>query len=145
MPAMKRLLIAVLISAGLTALPAAGEEPASPPRPDKKPAEITTSLALPALSKETASAPAATKPAPGVFIQLASLTSMKEATAAWSKLQGRHAVLLSDMRLTVEPADLGSRGWFYRLQTGPFPNRATAMDMCWQLKTNQQDCIIVRR
>ncbi|MDH3474231.1 MAG: SPOR domain-containing protein [Rhodospirillales bacterium] len=142
---MKRLLVAVLISTGLAALPVAAEEPASPPRPDKKPAEISTSLALPALSKETAPAPTATKLAPGIFIQLASLTSMKEATAAWSKLQSRHAVLLSDMRLTVEPADLGSRGWYYRVQTGPFPNRATAKDMCWQLKTKQQDCIILRR
>lgn len=142
---MKRVLIAALISTGLAALPAAGEEPAGPPWPDNKPAEMTTSLVLPAVSKEAAAALATTKLAPGFFIQLASLTSMKQAAATWSKLQGRHNALLGDMRLTVEPADLGSRGWYYRVQTGPFPNRATAMDMCWQLKTEQQDCIILHR
>ena len=78
-------------------------------------------------------------PAPAYFVQLASLNSSAAAKQAWDSLQEAHPALLGDMRLSVQSVDLGDRGVFYRVQTGPLPNRATAKDLCWQIKAAKQD------
>ncbi len=98
---------------------------------------------------EPAVAPAKIKPAaksgPSYGIQLASVRSNAAAEAEWRRLQQRHGDLLGDMSLVTRQVDLGDRGIFHRIQTGPFPNRTTAADMCSQLKAQQQDCLVVRR
>ena len=78
-------------------------------------------------------------------VQLASLNSERSANDAWSRMQRKHPNLLGDLTMSVQKADLGSRGIFYRLQTGPFPNRATAEDMCLQLRSQRLDCLVVKR
>ena len=84
--------------------------------------------------------------AEGVYVvQLASLKSAESATGAWTRLQGRHGELLGDLELILQRVDLGERGIFFRLQTGPFPNLATAQDMCRQLKAADLDCIVTAR
>jgi len=83
--------------------------------------------------------------ASGYLVQLASMGSEETAQRHWELLRSRNAELLGDMTLTLEEANLGSRGTFYRLQVGPFPNEATAEDMCLQLQANSQDCLVVRR
>lgn len=91
-------------------------------------------------------AAAGTAFAEGIYVvQLAAVKSEARATGAWSRLQGRHAELLGDMELMLQRVDLGDRGIFFRLQTGPFPNLATAQDMCRQLKAVQLDCIVAER
>lgn len=79
------------------------------------------------------------------MIQLASLNSEQRAHREWTRLQKAYAALLGDMALTVQRVDLGGRGTFYRMRTGPFPNRATAEDMCWQLRAVKLDCLVVTR
>lgn len=79
----------------------------------------------------------------GFFVQLASVNSEARARAAWAELQRAHPVLLGDLELGLEKADLGARGTFYRVRTGPFPNKATAEDMCWQIKSAKLDCLVV--
>lgn len=127
---------------GLAAAVAQAAERPDPPQPVKKPGALLpgkmAAVAAPAQ-------PAAGALPKGVFIQLASLSSRDAAAHKWLGLQKSHPRLLDDFRLTVEPADLGSRGWFYRVQAGPLPNRATATDLCWQFKAKQQDCIVVQR
>lgn len=81
----------------------------------------------------------------GYLVQLASVKSEERARSEWTRLQGRHPDLLGDLELIVQRADLGGRGTFYRLQTGPFPNQATAEDMCWQLRAAKLDCLVVKR
>ncbi len=78
-------------------------------------------------------------------VQLASVRSQEAAEGEWARLQKSHPDLLGDMELTVRSADLGDRGTFYRIQTGPFPNQATAEDMCWQLRAEKLDCLVLRR
>jgi cell division septation protein DedD len=78
-------------------------------------------------------------------IQFASLRTMDKAQDMWRRLQARYPDLLGDMALNVDRVDLGDRGIFFRVQAGPVPNRATAEDMCGQLKARQQDCIVVAR
>ncbi len=79
------------------------------------------------------------------FLQLASVKSEQAARGEWARLQKSHAEILGDMDLKVHSADLGDRGVFYRIQTGPFPNQATAEDLCWQLRAEKQDCLVIRR
>ena len=78
-------------------------------------------------------------------VQLAALNSERSASDAWARLRRKHPDLLGDLTMSVERADLGERGIFYRLRTGPFPNRATAEDMCWQLRSQKLDCLVVKR
>ncbi len=78
------------------------------------------------------------------FVQLASVKSDAGARKEWARMQRAHPDLLGDLELSVQSADLGERGIFFRIRTGPFPNRATAQDMCWQIKTAKLDCLVVR-
>ena len=78
------------------------------------------------------------------FVQLASVRSDQDARQGWARMQKAHAELLADLVLDVQRADLGDRGIFYRIRTGPFPNRATAQDMCAQIKAAKLDCLVTR-
>ena len=88
---------------------------------------------------------ASAQTAAGYRVQLASMGSSDLAQRHWELLRAKNAELLGDMTLTLEKANLGARGIFYRIQIGPFPNEATAEDMCLQLKARRQDCLVVRR
>lgn len=81
----------------------------------------------------------------GYMLQLASVTTEAAAQKEWKRLQRLHAALLDGMPLTVRPAEVSGQGTMYRLQTGPFPNRATADDFCWQLRAEKGDCLVVKR
>lgn len=78
------------------------------------------------------------------FVQLASVKSDEGARQEWLRLQKVHPTLFDDMALVVQRADLGDRGIFYRIRIGPFPNRATAQDMCAQIKAAKLGCLVVR-
>ena len=82
---------------------------------------------------------------PAYFVQLASLNSSLAAKETWETLQKAHPTLLAGMPFAIQTIDLGDRGVFYRVQTGPMPNRATAKDLCWQIKAAKQDCVVIRR
>ncbi len=78
------------------------------------------------------------------FVQLASVRSDDSARNEWTRLRKVHSELFDDLTLDVQRADLGDRGIFYRIRTGPFPNRATAQDMCAQIKAAKLGCLVVR-
>ena len=78
------------------------------------------------------------------FVQVASVRSDQDARNGWARLQKAQAELFGDLVLDVQRADLGDRGIFYRIRTGPFPNRATAQDMCAQIKAAKLDCLVTR-
>ena len=123
MPDQSELLVVPTLTAGQTA-------PAPAPA---KPAKVQTAEAVGAT------------PAKGSYVvQLGSFTSTKGSEQAWARLQKAHPELLADMSLFVQKARVNDRT-YYRVQAGPMPNRATAMDMCAQLKARKQDCLVVRR
>ncbi len=162
-------LLALGLAAGLcAAAPTLSAEAAGPPgiqtaqaetAPSEPPAQTEPAAATPAVeqaplklvpAEPTPAAEAAAPPdaPPGpkwTFIQLASLKSAESAAGEWSRLQKAHPDLLGAMALVVQSAKLEDRGTYFRVQTGPFPNRATAEDMCWQLKEKQQDCVVIQR
>ncbi len=78
------------------------------------------------------------------FVQLASVKSDERARQEWTRLQKVHAELFDDLELDLQRADLGDRGIFYRIRIGPFPNRATAQDLCAQIKAAKLGCLVVR-
>ena len=78
------------------------------------------------------------------FVQLASVKSDQGARKEWKRLKKAHSELFDDLALDVQRADLGDRGIFYRIRVGPFPNRATAQDMCAQIKAAKLACLVKR-
>ncbi len=78
------------------------------------------------------------------FVQLASVRSDDSARKEWTRLRKANSELFDDLALDVRRADLGDRGIFYRIRVGPFPNRATAQDMCAQIKAAKLACLVVR-
>ncbi len=111
-----------------------------PTRPEQQPAQVPA----PPARTQTAEAVGAA-PAKGSYVvQLGSFTSTAGSEQAWARLQKAHPELLGDMSLFVQKAQVNERTYF-RVQAGPVPNRATALDMCAQLKARKQDCLVVRR
>ena len=80
-----------------------------------------------------------------IMVQLAAVKSESRAVEEWTRLKSRNDQLLGDMNLILQRVELGERGVFFRMQTGPFPNRTTAQDMCRQLKAADMDCIVAVR
>ncbi len=78
------------------------------------------------------------------FVQLASLNSDASAHQEWARLRKAQPDLFGDLALDVQRADMGAGGIFYRVRIGPFPNKATAQDMCWQIKAAKLACLVVR-
>jgi cell division septation protein DedD len=75
-------------------------------------------------------------------VQLAAVKSKDGAEATWTKLQKKHAKLLGELELTVVEITKDG-GKMYRVQAGPFADRATAVDTCVALKQINQGCLVV--
>ncbi len=96
-------------------------------------------------AKTTSPAAAVQTAAAGTYLlQLGSFGSAASAEGAWAKLQKSFPNLLGDMSLFIQQASVNEKT-YHRVQAGPFPNRATALDLCAQLKAEKQDCLVVRR
>ncbi|MFO1059220.1 MAG: SPOR domain-containing protein [Dongiaceae bacterium] len=93
-----------------------------------------------------ATAPAADKPAAGKVyrVQLGAMKSVGLAKAEWDKLQGQYGSVLGGLKLTVQRADLGKKGIYYRVQAGPLADAAAAQKICADLKQQNQQCLVVR-
>jgi cell division septation protein DedD len=98
---------------------------------------------------QSAALPPATVPAADPNGQFAvQLVSLKEAGAAqkeWLRLQGVFPQQLGDKALLLQKADVSGVGTVYRLRAGPFASREQAAKICAQLKSKQQDCLVVNR
>jgi hypothetical protein len=82
---------------------------------------------------------------PGIRIQLAAVKSEDEANKEWARLQHALGDALTGLALTVESVDLGAKGTFYRVQGGPFSDKATAAAKCETIKGLKQDCLVIVR
>ena len=126
-------------TAASTAKPAATEAPAkAPEKPAEKPADKPVQVA----SAEPAKADPTAKPT-GVRIQLASLPSEAAAWDAWKQISGKYSAQVTGLTAMVESADLGTKGTFYRVQTGPFATVAAAQERCGTMKAAGLDCLVV--
>lgn len=81
----------------------------------------------------------------GVYrVQIASTKSEGLAQREWKDQVNRFPDVLSSLSLTVQRAVVKNRGIFYRVQGGPFPDRDSADSVCRKLKSQGQDCLVVR-
>ncbi len=114
--------------------PAAAPTAAAP-----APQEIPEQLALAEPAAGTAT------PSGGFRVQVASFRSEESADKEWNRLLRRHRDLLGSVKHIIDRADLGAeRGVFYRVQIGPFPDRAAASDLCAKLRAREASCIVVK-
>ena len=125
------------------AIPAPPKETVVTPKPVAKPAAVAQ--AKPAAKAQPATQLAQVPKDSGYILQLASLRSEKDALSEWGRIQRQNSNLLSQMKPIVEKAEIDGVGTRFRLQTGPFPTKATAQDLCAQLKAAKQDCLVKRR
>jgi hypothetical protein len=132
--------------------PAANSTPPAPSVPDKP--AVTAAAPGPSVAPTTSASPTpptkplATKPpatgdAGNIRIQLGAFRQTSEAEQAWQQVAKKFPDVLGGMNKTVVQIDLGERGVFQRLQTGPFPDRAAAAAACDKLKARNQGCIVV--
>jgi cell division septation protein DedD len=125
------------------------EAPASQSTTTEATTQSTTTQAAqaPATTTQTAAAPATqAAPASGNFaVQLVSLKNRGAAEAEWRRLQGVFPNLLGGKSLLLQSADVAGVGTVYRLRAGPFASKAKAAQVCAQLKSKQQDCLVVSR
>lgn len=96
----------------------------------------------PAAEAEVASLPAE-EPAGGIRLQLASVPNETDVDGEWARLKKRIGAPLDGQSLHVERADLGTKGVFYRLQIGPFADRAAANATCKDIKAAGGDCLLI--
>ncbi|MEQ8356944.1 MAG: SPOR domain-containing protein [Kiloniellaceae bacterium] len=79
-----------------------------------------------------------------VVLQLSSVKSEAAAGQEWARLQKAHPDQLGGRALALDSAEVKGTT-YYRVQTGPFPSRAAAADLCAQLKSRNQDCLVKQR
>lgn len=88
---------------------------------------------------------AAAVPTQGSYVlQLGSFNGPEVGQKAWTGFQNSYPDLLGGMTLFLQKAKVKGNT-YHRVQAGPFPNRATAVDLCAQLKSRKQDCLVVKR
>lgn len=132
---------------------AAARAIARAPRADPVAADPVPIASVPAASVPAASVPAASVPASpvpvapsaGPALQLASFKSQKTAAAEWQRIRASFPQLLAGQELNLQRIDLGERGIFYRVRTGPFTDLASAKAACTHMRDQKQDCLVITR
>jgi hypothetical protein len=77
-------------------------------------------------------------------LQLAASRSQGEAEALYKQVAKQNPALASKAP-DIQKTDLGGLGTFYRLQIGPFPDKAESLKLCNALKRGGVDCFLVAR
>jgi cell division septation protein DedD len=129
-----------------------GAAPATSATPESPSAAIQTAQPqqLPAApsGKAPQQAPGASKPvaakAVGIRLQLGSLRSEEAARQEWERIKHKNADLLGSLSASPIRADLGDKGIYYRIRTGPVADPASAERICGELKQRSIGCIIAR-
>lgn len=79
----------------------------------------------------------------GYRIQLAALRSDGDAQATWKRLQAKHKGFLGARQPNIVKTNLGGLGTFYRVQLGPFANKANPQKLCKEFKRGGLDCFLL--
>src|SRR5438309_1646397 len=95
-------------------------------------------------SAQTAPPKTAATGAAGTRLQLGSVRSEDAARQEWERIKRKNADLLGTLSATPIRADLGDKGIYYRIQTGPVADQAAAERICSELKQRSIGCIIAR-
>jgi hypothetical protein len=77
-------------------------------------------------------------------LQLGAMRSESEARGAWERLKHKNTDLLGNLSAVAVRADLGGKGVYYRIETGPISDPASADRVCGELRQRHLACMIVR-
>lgn len=77
------------------------------------------------------------------LIQIAAYKNEAVAQSEASGIRAKAGDLLADTQHTIQRADLGEKGVYYRVQFGPFASKRAANERCTSLKSRGLSCIIV--
>ena len=124
-----------------------GPKPAAPKKAPVETAPVKTAAVQTEATKAPAAetAPASTGPATfEIALQLAAFRSEEGARRGWGQIQQQLPDLLGGMNPRFPAVDLGEEGIYYRVLTGPFPNRATAADICAMMTAEGQECRVIQ-
>ena len=127
---------------GEMAEPVASEPPSASvqPRPVPPPSPRPIPAGLPSLPKIPAAAP----PGGGRMVQIGAFRDPKVAERALQDWRAQVPSLFSSpLEPTVQLADLGAKGIFYRVRVGGFGDSRTAADFCAAFKGVGRDCFVV--
>jgi cell division protein FtsN len=116
---------------------------ASDPAP-APPAQRPLTPPAPRLAATPAPAAAANAAAGGYFVQVSSQRSEADAQAYFRSLQEKFPSQLEGRTAIIRRADLGAKGIYYRVVTGPFASPGEADLFCSSLKAAGGTCIIQR-
>jgi len=121
-----------------------GPAPPPPPAPAKPPAISSdwSTQTEPAPGTRVAAASPTVPVGKGYLLQLSPTRSQAEATALWKQVAKANRQLAS-LQPRIERTDMGNLGTFYRLQIGPFPDKAESLKVCNALKRSGVDCFLV--
>lgn len=78
-------------------------------------------------------------------IQLGAFREPELASQAWREIIRKHSQLIGSMSHSIEEADLGAKGTYFRLQAGAFETAETARSRCSDFQARKIDCIVVSR
>jgi Tfp pilus assembly protein PilF len=78
-------------------------------------------------------------------LQLGAFRAPEIAAKAWETISRRHGDLVASLDHSVEEADLGSKGTYYRLQAGAFERASDARSQCAAFAASRVDCIVVAK
>ena len=73
------------------------------------------------------------------------MRSPEEARAIAARLGKEHRATLGGIKPLVDSAPLGNMGTFYRVQLGPFADKAKSLRLCSRLRREGVDCFLVTR
>jgi SPOR domain len=78
-----------------------------------------------------------------VRLELGSVRSAAAARLEWEHIRQKNADLVGAFSAFAVRADLGDKGIYYRIETGPVGSLAAAR-ICGELKQRKVGCVIVR-
>lgn len=133
------------------------ETPLPRPTTTSTPQVTVTSATPPASQAAPAAAPAtpppqtAAVPTPGSTsdtkgyrLQLGAEKGPEIAKQEWDRIKRQNADLVGSLSASVDRADLGARGVFYRIHVGPIADAAQAERLCAQLRQRGVGCILAK-
>jgi hypothetical protein len=94
--------------------------------------------------REPAAVETASAETGAVRLQLGSVRSEASAREEWARLRRDNADLLGSLSAFAIRTDLGDKGVYFRIETGPVASAARADRICSELRQRHFGCIIVR-
>ncbi len=113
--------------------------PAQPAMPAQS-STLSSSMMSASPTQQPVQMEASAMSGPQTGVHLASYRSTKQAERGWAQLRRAYQGVLGELNFTVTEIDLGTKGVFFRLIAGPFPDKKSATDACVQLKSRRQFC-----